>query len=336
VKSKVLIVVIVIALLGISILRFTTWKQSEKYTGPVERVSIGISATSLLPSLVLLANEKGYFLEEGIDIEIKGYSTGKDALKATFNGEVDICTVADTPIVSNSFKRNDFTVFATILQGAEHTKCLARKDRNISTPQDIIGKRVATTIGTSAHYFMAVFFILNKLDLEDVEIVNLKPTEMVKAIVDGDVDVIFAWEPNIYHAVKSLGENAVILPSNIGYLTTFSLVSKNVFVENNQQLLKRILKALIKAEKFAKGNRKESIDIISAYLKIDREIIDKLWDTYDFRVSLTQSFLITLENEARWFIRSKLTSATEIPNYLDYIYWDALEAVKPEAVQIAH
>jgi len=303
-KSKGIIVVIIIILLGISILYFTTWKQSQKYSGPVEKVSIGISATSLLPSLVHIGKEKGYFLEEGIDLEIKGYSTGKDSLEATFKGEIDMCTVADTPIVSNSFKRNDFTVFGTILQGAEHAKCLARKDRNISTPQDIIGK--------------------------------LKPAEMAKAIVDGDVDVIFAWEPNIYHAAKSLGENAVILPSDVGYLATFNLVSKNDFVENNQQLLKRILKALIKAEEFTKDNREESVDIIAACLKTDREIIDKLWDIYEFRVSLTQAFLITLEDEARWFIKNKLTSVTEIPNYLDYIYWDALKAVKPEAVEIIH
>lgn len=81
-KSKGIITVIVIILLGISILYFTTWKQSEKYSGPVERVSIGISATSLLPSLVHIAKEKGYFLEEGIDLEIKGCPTGKDALEA--------------------------------------------------------------------------------------------------------------------------------------------------------------------------------------------------------------------------------------------------------------
>lgn len=335
-KSKGIIVVIVVILLGISILYFTTWKQSEKYSGPVESVSIGISATSLLASLVHIAKQKGYFLEEGIDLEIKGYSTGKDALEATFKKEVDVCTVADMPIVSNSFKRNDFTIFATILEGAEHVKCLARKDRNINTPQDIIGKKAATTIGTTAHYFMVVFFILNEIDLEDVEIVNLKPAEMTKAIVDGDVDVIFAWEPNIYHAAKSLGDNAVILPSNVGYLSTFNLVSKNDFIENNQQLLKRILKALIKAEEFAEDNREESVDIIATYLKTDREIIDKLWDSFEFRVSLTQAFLITLEDEARWFIKNKLTSATEVPNYLDYIYWDALEAVKPEAVEIIH
>jgi len=335
-KSKGIITVIVIVLLGISILYFTTWKQSQKYSGPVEKVSIGISATSLLPSLVHIAKEKGYFLEEGIDMEIKGYPTGKKALEATLKGEVDMCTVADMPVVSNSFKRNDFTVFGTILQDAEHAKCLARKDRNISTPQDLIGKKVATTIGTTAHYFMVVFFILNELDLEDVEIVNLKPAEMVKAIVKGNVDAIFTWEPNIYHAEKDLGDNGVILPSDVGYLATFNLVSKNDFIENNQQLLKRILKALIKAEEFTKDNREESVDIIAARLKTDREIIDKLWGMYEFRVSLTQAFLITLEGEARWFIKNKLTSVTEIPNYLDYIYWDALEAVKPEAVGIIH
>ena len=335
-KSKDIIVVIIIILLGISILYFTTWKQSQKYSGPVEKVSIGISATSLLPSLVHIAKEKGYFLEEGIDMEIKGYPTGKKALEATFKGEVDMCTVADMPVVTNSFKRNDFTVFGTILQDAEHTKCLARKDRNISTPQDLIGKKVATTIGTTAHYFMATFFIFNGLDLEDVEIVDLNPTEMVEAIVKGNVDAIFTWEPNIYHAEKDLGDNGVILPSDVGYLATFNLVSKNDFIENNQQLLKRILKALIKAEEFTKDNREESVDIIAARLKTDREIIDKLWGMYEFRVSLTQAFLITLEGEARWFIKNKLTSVTEIPNYLDYIYWDALEAVKPEAVGIIH
>ena len=335
-KSKGIITVIVIVLLGISILYFTTWKQSQKYSGPIEKVSIGISATSLLPSLVIIAKEKGYFLEEGIDIKIKGYSMGKKALEATFKGEVDMCTVADMPVVTNSFKRNDFAVFGTILQGAQHAKCLARKDRKISIPQDIVGKKVATSLGTTAHYFIATFFIFNGLDLGDVEIVDLNPTEMVEAIVKGNVDAIFTWEPNIYHAEKDLGDNGVILPSDVGYLATFNLVSKNDFIENNQQLLKRILKALIKAEEFIKDNREESIDIIAAHLKTDSKIIDKLWDIYEFRVSLTQAFLITLEDEARWFIKNKLTSKTEVPNYLDYIYMDALEASKPKAIEIIH
>ena len=153
----------------------------DKPAVPLEKVTIGISATSLLPALVHIADEKGYFLDEGIDAHITGYPTGKAALAALFNGEVDVATVAETPIVVNSFDRNDFAIFVTILDSAQHSKALARKDRNINAPQDLIGKKVATTIGTTAHFFMATFFALNGLDTADIEIVDLQPGGMVQA-----------------------------------------------------------------------------------------------------------------------------------------------------------
>jgi len=299
-----------------------------------EKVTISISATSLLPSLIHIAEEKGYFLEEGINVEIKGYPTGKAALAAIFNGEADMGTVAETPIVFNSFERNDFTVFATIVDSAQHAKALARKDRGINTPQDLIGKKVATTIGTTAHFFMVTFLAFNGLNTSDVEIINLKPGEMVEAIVNGEVDAVFAWEPNILKSQKGLEGNAIMLPSKVGYMATFNLVSKNDFIENNPQLIRKIIKSVIKAEEFTNNNREESIDIITPRLKADREDIDKLWDSYRFRISLSQTLVVTLEDEARWAIKNKLTNKTEVPNYLDYIYMDALEEVKPEAIGI--
>ena len=59
-----------------------------------------------------------------------------------------------------------------------------------------------------------------------------------------------------------------------------------------------------------------------------------LWDVFTFEISLNQSLLVALEAEARWAIKYKLTESTEVPNYLDYIYIDALEELKPEAVTI--
>jgi len=224
---------------------------------------MGISATSLLPSLVYVAEEKGYFLEQGIDMEIKDYPTGKLALEATLKGEVDIGTVVDVPIAFTGFERNDFAVLVTILDSAQHVKALTRKDRNISTPHDLIGKKLATTIETSAHFFMITFFALNLLDFSDVEVVDLKPGEMVQVIVIGDVDAIFAWEPNILNSRKILADNAIILTSMVGYMATFNLVSKKDFIENNPELIKRIIKSLVKAEEFTKDNREESIDIVA-------------------------------------------------------------------------
>ncbi|WXG58554.1 MAG: NrtA/SsuA/CpmA family ABC transporter substrate-binding protein [Candidatus Sedimenticola sp. (ex Thyasira tokunagai)] len=331
-------IIVILILVVLMISAFLWFKQSQpelpNYTKPYEKVTMGISATSLLPSLVHIAEEKGFFLEQGIDVEVKGYPTGKAALSAALEGEIDVGTVADTPIVANSFKRKDFSIFATILDSAQHAKALARKDRNINTPKDLMGKKIGTTIGTTAHFFMTTFFVLNNMDMGGVEIVNLKPKQMVNAIRNGDVDAIFAWEPNIYKANKILGDNAVLLPSKVGYGATFNLISKNYFIENNPELLKRILKALVSAEAFVKDNREESIAIIASRLKIDKEPIEKLWDGYIFKISLSQSLLLTLESEAKWYIRGKLTEGTEVPNYLDYFYLDGLEEVKPEAISI--
>jgi len=306
----------------------------EKSAGPLEKVTIGINATSLLSTLVHIAEEKGYFLEEGIDAEIRGYLTGKAALAALFNGEVDVATVAETPIVVNSFDRNDFALFVTIVDSAQHLKALARKDRNINAPQDLIGKKVATTIGTTAHLFTVTFFTLNGLDTADVEIVDLKPGEMVEAIANGDVDAIFAWEPNISRAQEILGDNAIALPSVVGYPAKFNLASKNDFIENNPELITRIIRALAKVEEFTESNRQESIAIIASRLETDTEDIARIWNIYRFRLSLSQSLIIALEDAAKWAIENDLTSATEVPNYLDYIYMDALEEVKPEAISI--
>ena len=184
--------------------------------------------------------------------------------------------------------------------------------------------------------FMERFFILNGLDTADVEIVDMKPGEMVEAIANGDVDAIFAWEPNILEAQEILGDNAIVLPSALGYRATFNLVSKNDFHENNPELITKIIRTLAKAQEFTESNRQESIAIMASRLETDTEDIAKIWDIYRFRLSLSQSLIVALENAARWAIANNMTDKTAVPNYLDFIYLDGLEAVSPEAVTIIH
>jgi len=302
---------------------------------PPEKVTIG-KVTSPFYTLVHIAQEKGCFLDEGIDAEIRCYPTGKAALEALLNEEVDVATTSEVSIAVNSLDRNDFALFVTIVDSAEHLKALTRKDRNINAPQDLIGRKLATTIGTTAHLFLSRFFILNGLDAADVEIVDLKPEEMVAAIADGDIDVIFTWEPNILKAQKRLGDNAIVLPSVVGYQAQFSLASNNDFIENNPELITRIIRALAKAEEFTESNRQESIAIMASHLETDREDIAKIWDIYRFRLSLSQSLIISLEDATSWAIANNVTDKTQVPNYLDFIYFDGLEAVSPEAVTMIH
>ena len=192
-KKTIFIIITVVTVVMALVIGISVGGCRQKPGEPeqFEKVSIGISNQSLLSSLVIIAKEKDYFLEEGIDVELRGYVAGKFALEGLFKDEVDVSTVADMPIVTNSFDRNDFAIFGTILDSAQHAKVLTRKDKAINSPQDLIGKEIAATTGTTTHFFMVTFFAMNNLDLESVEIFDTKPAETVKMLINGEVDAIF-------------------------------------------------------------------------------------------------------------------------------------------------
>jgi len=58
------------------------------------------------------------------------------------------------------------------------------------------------------------------------------------------------------------------------------------------------------------------------------------WKILNFSITLDQSFLVTLERQAEWAIKNKLTDKTEVPNFLDFIYLKGLDIVKPKAITI--
>jgi NitT/TauT family transport system substrate-binding protein len=67
---------------------------------------------------------------------------------------------------------------------------------------------------------------------------------------------------------------------------------------------------------------------------MDKVVLGAVWDSHTFGVSLDQALLLALEDESQWAIKSGLTNAKKVPNYLDFIHLDGLQAVKPEAVRI--
>jgi len=126
-----------------------------------ETVTLGVE-TSLLPAAVWVAENKGYFQEEGLDLTIKEFDSGKASFLAMLEGEgVDISTVAPTPIMFSSFDRQDFYIFATFAYAYEDIKVIARRDKGITTAADLKGKRIGTPLGTTGQFVTEAFLIHN-------------------------------------------------------------------------------------------------------------------------------------------------------------------------------
>ena len=295
---------------------------------------MGVKA-SVLSAAIWVAENKGYFQQEGLDLSIKEFESGRSSLLALLQGQgIDICTAAPTPIMFSSFERQDFSVCATSAHSYDDVKVIARKDKGISAAGDLRGKRIGTPAGTSGQFFLDSFLIRNGLLPSDVEVLDISPFGLPTALEDNQVDAIVIWEPHAYNAQTRLGDAAVRLPSSDVYRQTFNFVVMKSFAREHPAALKSFLRAIDRATEFVQRNREEAQTVAAEKLKVDRGAIGAVWDDFVFEMSLDQSLLMTLEEEARWAVKNRLTDKTEAPNFLDLIYSDAMEAVKPEAVTI--
>jgi NitT/TauT family transport system substrate-binding protein len=326
-----IIIVIVIIILGIGFYWFIQ-KQAKKYTGPVEKIIIGATAQEL-SALIWIAEEKGYFEENGLEVIVKAYDTGIETKNALLAGDVDLADTVDFVIAGLGLKEVDFKVLTSI-NTASINYIIARKDRGISSLNDLKDKKIGIKLGSSAEYYLGSTLTFNELSLWDVELVAVHPPEMPEAIVQGKVDATITWHPHNYYIKKILGDNAIVWSAQGEQDVYWVVFCKDEFVQKHPEKISRFLKALIQAEEFVKDNDLKAKEIIAKRVNLDLLYIESVWSDFHFVVDLPQAMIITMEDQARWKIENNLTNAREVPNYLDYIYTDALDTIKPEAVTI--
>ena len=312
---------------------FLLSSKPYKSSRTIEKVSIGISK-AFLSIPVYIAKEQGYFPEEGLELTLKEYASGKKAIQAMFKGETNISTAADIPVVFNSFTREDFCITATFASSYHMVKIITHKERGIEEGADLRGRRVGVNLGTSSQFFLSLFLLHNRLLPSEIEMVNIKTVDMPIALKNNEVDAIAVWQPYIQATKKLLQDKAVELSSSEIYRTTFNFTVMKTFSEKHPEILRRFLRAIDKAVIFMRTNRDRSQDIIAQRFELDRNTIDAIWDDFNFQLSLDQTLLLTWDEIADWAMKRNLADQKAIPNYLNFICIDILDEVKPETITI--
>ncbi|MFH0929295.1 MAG: NrtA/SsuA/CpmA family ABC transporter substrate-binding protein [Candidatus Aenigmatarchaeota archaeon] len=331
-KTIGIVVIVVIGILIGSYYFFVYGADVTEKPAELEKVTV-TAYEGDVAVLVYIAKEKGYFEENGLDVTIKSYASGRLAADALLADEADVSTSGDFAFVSDSFANDDLRVFGTTSY-FDLCEVVARKDRGISNPSDLKGKKIGVLKDGAPEFHLGTFLIFNGLSLEDVEIVYLSAAETVEAIIDGEIDATMIWNPYAYTIKNSLGDNAISWPGQNGQRMYFLLLCKEKWIKNNPDTVKRFTKALVETEEYAKANEKEVKEFTIHRFGYDADYFESIWKEIDISVEISQTMLVTLEGQARWRIVNNLTDKTEIPNYLDYFYTDALEEVKPESVTI--
>ncbi len=323
----VTIVVFLVPLVSGSLLYFYSPKEPE---------SLDVAYPSFESvALYWIAQNQSFFKMNGLIVTSHVYTTGAGSLDGLLRGEADIAVgPAEYPVVARTFQNEKLQIIGTV-DKIEFIYLVGRKDRGINAVTDLAGKRVGTASGTIAEFYLGRLLSLHGLSTREIELVDLKtPAEWVNAVVNGTIDAVVTAQPQAYLAKERLGDNAFVLSAQ-SHQPQFALaVSTSGWIQTHSGTVVAFLKALSQAEDFAQKYPTETKAIIKGQMNFTDEYLNTVWVQNQFGLSLDQSLVAAMEDEARWMLANNLTAATVIPDFLNYVYVDGMVAAQPDSVAL--
>ncbi len=150
---------------------------------------------------------------------------------------------------------------------------------------------------------------------------------------DHRTTAIIAWQPYI-HAIEKEVNGVVVWPAQSSQAVYGVLVCGGEWARQHTDTVRRFLKSLQEAEDYLVRHADEAKAIVRKRLNYDDSYIASVWPQHQFTLSLDQTLIVAMKDEAQWMISSNLTSEKTLPDFMNYIYFDGLKAIKPEAVSI--
>ena len=296
-----------------------------------EPLTLAVSRSPLsLPLYV--AQNNGYFSAEGLEIKFNECLGGHRCLRQVLDGQADVATSGELPVVMNSFSSADYVVIGTLTKSSDDIKLIANARAGIQTPAQLDGKRIGSVKGTTSEYFLELCLLSAGLDPQTLTVVHLQPEDMVEALQSGKVDALSVWQPYGYLALKAMGAGATVVPSNNAYVQTFNLISHRKLVGARDGVLTKLLRAVERAENFILEQPAEAKKVLKQRLALEQDFVDAVWPGMRYRLVLDQALLVTMEGEARWARRGGHASGQLKPNFLQMLHTAPLRSVKPDAV----
>ena len=327
------IIILITAVGVLSFISVTGRPKPATKAAPTEKIVIAnIGPYSVFN---IIAKEKGFFLENGLDAQVDEYDSGATSMAALLSGKADVAVAADFVGVVNMFKNRDIRVIANV-SSHQVFRVIARRDSAVSAPSDLKGKRVGVTRKTHGEFFLDRFLLANGLSMNDVEKIDLDPTSIKERFREGALDAAIIFEPHAYAMEKEYGNSVIAWPAQRDLDAMALIYSTQVTTERRSEVIGRYLRALIMADRYLKEHETEARALIANALKYDAAYEAYLWPKFHFYVGLRQEMLLGMEDQARFLISNGMTGDSAVPNYLDMIYFDGLEAEDPSAVSIVH
>ena len=226
------------------------------------KLTLAVGGKNLLYYLPLtIAEQRGYFKAEGLDVTIVDFAGGARALQAVVGGSADVVSGAFEHTVNMQHKGQRMRAF--VLQGRAPQIVLGVNPKtmaNFKTIADLKGKKIGVTAPGSSTNVM-VNFILAKAGLKpsDVSIIGVGAAQgAVAAMRSGQIDAISNLDPVITLLQRS-GDLKIVSDTRIlaesekvfgGPMPAGCLYAPQTFIDKNPNTVQALANAIVRANKW--------------------------------------------------------------------------------------
>ncbi|HOT92503.1 MAG TPA: ABC transporter substrate-binding protein [Anaerolineae bacterium] len=251
---------------------------------------------------VYVAQEKGFFAEESLTVDIQHTAGKGEHLQLLVAGTVDI-TTQDAAVLLKRRADPGLPLVSIALIGQRGQQAfVALKESGMQTPQDWAGHKIGFK-GTPPPDLLALLDVAG-LTENDVELINVGFDPRV--LVEGLVDVYPVYNSNEPYLLQSWGYELVqweaadygIPTLGLTYVTTPDKIAQD------PERIQRFLRAALRGIAYAESHVDEAVDIVLKYTgpETDRAHMRFMLETElaDAHSALTDEHGIGWQTEAQW------------------------------------
>ncbi len=233
---------------------------------PVAKITFmaGFKPQANLPFVAAyVAQEKGYFAQQGLEVEIKHSSGGGEEARLLAAGQVQFVTSpAEDVIKRNADPGLPFVAIALFGQQGDRGWAVL-KDSGINSPKDWEGKTVGYKVFPPPDY-LAILKAngVNRSKIKEVN-VGFDP----RILVEKKVDVYQVFVSNEPDTIERMGYRVKVFQASDYGVPTLGVtyVTTRDYISENPGVVERFLKATMKGFAFAMDNPQETLDIVMKY-----------------------------------------------------------------------
>ncbi len=241
------------------------------------------------------AVDKNLWKDEGLDVKIVPFFSGRASFEALLGGQLDFAIIAEFPAVIGAMQKQKFGILSRMSQ-YQATRIISKK--GIHSVKDLAGRKVGTTVGTNVHFLLDVE--LQKAGVK-AEVVSSAPPDLLPALVRGDIDAAVMFPSFYAGAKKALGDQyqEVMTPS---YSTQFLLVGTEEMIDQSPETARSVLAALLMGEKLVIDDPAESQKTVSRVVgkAIGLAGIVTGWSEHEYKMGLDGALLELMLKEGQW------------------------------------